>query len=106
VKRGGFPEFNAGELTTMVMESSTREVWVSYWAVCYQDIPRFDAGVDDCYPEDGQTAPSRHPSLVNQEHGSSVWSQSETVICALVDFPSKKLIAKSDSSEGKKGISR
>ena len=58
----------------MVMESSTREVWVSYQAVCYQDIPRFGAG--DGYPEDDQTILSRN--LVNQEYGcggqSSVWS--------------------------------
>ena len=35
----------------MMMESSTREVWVSYQAVCYHDIPRLDAGVGG-YPED------------------------------------------------------
>ena len=73
----------------MVMESSTREVWASYQAVCYQDIPRFDAGVDG-YPEDAQMVLNHH--LVNQEHGcgkrSSVWSRSETVICALGGLPS------------------
>jgi hypothetical protein len=42
----------------MVMESSTTEVWVSYHAACYQDVPRFDAGVDG-YPEDAQMALSR-----------------------------------------------
>ena len=77
----------------MVMGSSTREVWVSYQAVCYQNIPRFDAGVNG-YSEDAQTALSRH--LVNQQHGygerSSVWSQNETVMCALGSFPSTKLI--------------
>ena len=55
----------------MVMESSTREVWVFYQAVCYQDIPPFDAGVDG-YPEDAQTVLSRH--LVNQEKRTSLWS--------------------------------
>ena len=49
----------------MVMESSTREVWISYQAVCYQDTPRFDAGGDG-YPEDAQTVLSR--DLVNQEY--------------------------------------
>ena len=89
------------------MESSTREVWASYQAVCYQDIPRFDAGVDG-YPEDAQMVPSRH--LVNQEYAygerSSVWSRSETVICALGRIPLTKpieLTAKSDGSEGKIG---
>ena len=50
----------------MAMESSTREVWVSCQAVCYQDIPPFDVG-EDGYPEDAQTVLSRH--LVNQEYG-------------------------------------
>ena len=76
----------------MVMESSTREVWVSYQTVCYQEIPRFDAGADD-YPEDTQTALSRH--LVNQQHEyverPSV-SYHETVISALGNFPSTKPI--------------
>ena len=57
----------------MVMESSTREVWVFYQAVCYQNIPRFDGG--GC-PEDDQTVLSRH--LLNQGYGceecSSDWS--------------------------------
>ena len=55
----------------MAMESSTREVWVSYQAVCHQDIPAFGAG-EDCYPEDAQTVLSRH--LVNQEY--RCWEQS------------------------------
>ena len=72
----------------MVMESSTREVWVSYQAVCHQDIPRFDTGVDG-YPEDAQTTLSRY--LVNKQRElSSVWSQSETLLCALGSLPSTK----------------
>ena len=77
----------------MMMESSTKEVWVSYQDVCYQDIPRH-AGVDG-YPEGDQTALSRH--LINQEHRfgerSSVWSlwqdESETVMYVLGSFPSE-----------------
>ena len=75
----------------MVKVSSTREVWVSYQAVRYQDIPRLDSGVDG-YPEEAQTVLIRH--LVNQEYGwgmCQLWSQSlsETVICqcALGNFP-------------------
>ena len=68
----------------MALECSTKDF--SYQAVSYQDIPRFDAGVD-AYPEDAQKALSRHP--VNQEHHDGFWTQGETVICALASFPSK-----------------
>ena len=83
----------------MMMESSTREGWASYYqAVCYQDIPRLHAGVDG-YPEDAQMALSHH--LVNQEHPSrygersSVWShESETVMYELGSYTSTKPIAR------------
>ena len=89
VKKVDSQNFKCTELTTMVTESSTRDVWISYQAVCYQDIPRFDG-----YPEDAQTTLSHY--LVNQEYvcgkRSSVWSLSETVIWALESFPSTKPI--------------
>ena len=108
-EKGGISRIYCSELTTMVMASSTKEVWVSYRAVSHQDIPRFDAGVDG-YPEDAQTA-LRHP-LVSQdsEHEcGSVCSQSETVIHALGRFPSTKpieLTVYSDSSERTKVIEK
>ena len=66
----------------MAMVSSTREVWISYQVVCYQDYPRFDCRVDG-YPEEAQ-------AVLIRQGWSSVWSQSlsETVICALGSFPS------------------
>ena len=91
--RKGISRIKCSELTTMVMEFSTKEVWISYQSVCYQDIPspRFDDG----YPEEAQTG--LYPHLERACHGGersseseSVWSQSETAIYALGSSPSIK----------------
>ena len=74
------------------MESSTKEVWISYSVqssavqgnlLGQQEIPRFDAGLN----EDAQKTLSRHLVVNLFVALSSVWKQSGIVICG---FPLTK----------------